>query len=474
MFLLIFFVFIVSLVSVPHLGGKGIELPNNFSIWFLAAVFVLVSLWRVLDRSEFYVKKTFLIFVIILWITFFASLTYTQLSLSEISYYFYAFLITSLFPLAVLQWRVSHSDFHLILKVVITIGLFHAIISIIQVHDQLKIWYSFTGYAPLDCNCKAPIGVIQQVNMHSSFMSLVVISAVYLMSYKGYWTYPAIMRWLILISATLSLYSLLLGSSRAGFLGLVLGLALLMCSSDKSVLKNKDYILLLLSMLLVSLLLNYYFPNDAAGTLIQKSERMFLGFDVRTDIYLTTIRMISENPVLGYGLGAFHDEFYSYIGNHVEMFSESNYAALKKISHPHNELLLWAFNAGGVFIIGFVAFVYAYFTAVIWRKWRMFLTIVSISLPLIIQALVSLPFFMSSLHLFSLMFLMVYALKGSKKRVVKFLISGLLVKFMKVMIILSLLLLTYTYLEQILLVWSSHDLYEEETNRLLINQLKNL
>lgn len=461
-------------MSVPHLGGQGIELPNSLSIWFLVSVFILASIWKAINKSAFYVHRALLVFLLFLWVTFLASVINSQLTQREISLYFYAFVVLSLFPMAVLQWQIRHSGLLSVLKFIVAIGLFHSIVSIIQVHDKLKIWHSLTGYAPLNCNCSSPIGVIQQTNLHSSFMSLVVIASIYLMSYKGFWTSSAFVRWLIVISATLSLYSLLLGSSRAGMLGLILGVFLLLFSCDKGVLKNKKYLMMLLSIFVTSLLLNQYFPNDAASNLIQKTEQLFLGLDVRIDIYLATIHMIIDRPVLGYGLGSFPDELSLYINNSAEMYSESTYEVMRKVSHPHNEFLLWAFNAGLVFIIGFLIFIYRYLMTIQWRRWRFLLGVISISLPLIIQSLVSLPFFISALHLFLLMFLVVYSLRGSQKELCKLHLGVRLVKSIKIIIILFIGALVFAYVTQLVEIWGLYEAYEKETNRFLINQLKSI
>lgn len=404
------------LFSIQNSGGSGLMLPNNLGIWFLVSLLILASFAKVIIEQKLYVSRYVLGLLFGLWVIFLFSLVETDASVEWVWMTFLAFMGLSLFALSVYQWRLKHNDFINILILLSAVGLFHAITSIIQVFDELRVWHSLTGYTPWGIDLNRPAGIVQQINMNASLMAFFTISNLYLMTFRRFLKGSLFIKLVVLLSAILCLYVVLLSSSRAALLGLVLGVTFLFASRYKTMIKEKTPFIIWISTAIISSVLFFNsLSMEEPGLLISKVQDVYLGLDVRLLFYLYTIDLIMVEPLFGYGLQGFQEAFRAYIvanGIPSEFMQHKN--SFYSLTHPHNELLFWMAQSGLIVLVVILALLFIYIKLLIKQTLKFSLPVIGLMIPLVVQAMVSLPYSISILHLLLLLFLILYSVKSSR------------------------------------------------------------
>ena len=138
--------------------------------------------------------------------------------------------------------------------------------------------------------------------------------------------------------------------SRAGQLGLLLGLVLLQPLLWQTLFKTRSK-RLLVSLLLIPFGLVIGVVSLDVFDMSKRSLSIYTEADGRVDIYAHGLRMWLDKPWFGFGYGSFESAFY----RTYAIWREATPGAeplFTEMGHPHNEFLLWAIEGGVVPLLG--------------------------------------------------------------------------------------------------------------------------
>jgi len=415
--LLLFFLVLVFMYSQPNVGGSGLLMPNNTTLWTLVGLFSVVSFYKVLMKGHWFGSSSANWLILILTSIFLLTLVNTTSSVNVQFLYGVGFFGVILFFYTLFQWRLSHAKFLQILVFVCFIGLLHAIISIIQLHDTYHLWNVFTGYFPFKLSGNRPLGIVQQVNMNATFMATVVTVSLYLISHKSFCLYKWFFKAVVFLAVLSSVYVLTLSVSRAGILAAVIGLFIIFFVRKKQFKKNKYFVSWLMS-IFVGILFAYLFPGMALDNsyLDSKLQAITSGTDIRLFLYGSAIKMFFASPLFGYGLGGYTQGLIEYV-NTVGVPSWLEELDLITFLHPHNEVLFWVLQGGVGVLLLIVLLVGLYIKTLLRQRGLFIVGVLGLSAPMLIQAQLSFPFSMSSIHLLLPLFFLQYAIRNKKCKV---------------------------------------------------------
>jgi len=416
--LLLIFLVLMFMYSQPNVGGSGLLMPNNTALWTLVGLFSVVTFYKaIIVKGHWFVSSSANWFIIVLTSIFILTLVNTTSSEDVQFLYAVGFFGVILFFYTLFQWRLSHAKFLQILVFVCLIGLLHAIISIIQLHDSYHVWYYFTEYLPFNLSGKRPLGVVQQVNMNATFMATIITVSLYLITHKSFKFHNVFYQSIVYLSILTSVYVLTLSFSRAGILAAVIGLFIILVVRRKCIIKNK-YFWFWLSNVFSGLVLAYFLPGMALnnGFLDSKLEAIASGTDIRLFLYSSAIKMFLQSPVFGYGLGGYTQGLLTYV-NTLGISPGLDELDLKTFLHPHNEIFFWVLQGGISVLLLIILLVGLYIKALLKQRGMFVIGILGLATPMLLQAQLSSPFVFSSLHLLLPLFFLQYAVRNEKTKI---------------------------------------------------------
>jgi O-antigen polymerase len=415
-------IFISLLYSQPNVGGSGLFMPNYVGVWFAAGLIILLTFYRLLasgQPTQFLASSVGNVWGLAGLVVFGLGLVNTSTSVSNQGLFLGGMLGAWLFFYALMQWRISHGLFLKIVTLVCLLGVLHAFVATVQLHDPFRVWYTLTGYLPFGVVTNRPVGIIQQVNMTATFMATVAVMALYVVSHASFGRYKWYWQAVVWLAVLLSGYILLLSGSRAGWLALLLALPLVLLVRGVAFKKYPLRLAIWLALVALAVLLALWFPGKASqmALLGDKLNDVAMGTDVRLFLYRTSWQLFLTSPWFGFGLDGYTPAFVAYaqaVGV-PEAFSELK---LAQFMHPHNEVLYWMLQSGVVALLAIIGMVLHYGRWLFKQRRRFALGVLALTLPMLIQTQLSAPFVFSALHLFLLLFLLHYGVRNAKKTVV--------------------------------------------------------
>ena len=193
---------------------------------------------------------------------------------------------------------------------------------------------------------RSPYGIFQHRNVMASFVATGMVLAVYLWLHEAKSPWRSFMFKSVWFAAVLGAGGVLivLLQSRAGQLGLLLGLLLLQPLLWQTLIKTRSK-RLLISLLLIPIGVGLGIFGLDAFEMSKRSVSIYTDADGRFDIYAHGLRMWLEKPWFGFGYGSFESAFYSTYATWRELTPGAE-PLFTEMGHPHNEFLLWAIEGG--------------------------------------------------------------------------------------------------------------------------------
>lgn len=404
------------LYSQPNVGGAGLLMPNNVSLWFIVGLFIIVSLYHSVGSNQWIVGSFANGLTVALIVIFGLSLVNGDALNSVKFIYAVAIAGVILYFNALYQWRITHATFLKILVFLSTIGLLHAMVSIVQIQDPYHVWYVLTGYLPFNLATGRPIGIVQQVNMNATLMATVLVSSLYLITHKSMQRYRWYWKGVIFSSTIATTYILVLSGSRAGLLAAMVGLFMILIARKRAIKNNKTTLFLWVFTVSIGCLSAYYLPGFTANNdlLSHKFDQMFMGTDLRWFLYSSSVQLFWHSPWFGYGLGGYTHAFVQYAES-VGIPERYQALDLNTFLHPHNELLFWMLQSGIGALIAILALIILYIRKLFRQRALFTLGVLGLAAPMLIQAQLSSPFIFSSIHLLLPLFFLQYAIRNDRK-----------------------------------------------------------
>lgn len=352
----------------PNNGGSGLSLPLNIIAWLYAALVMGGAScvlrrhpWRITTPLRFMLAGTLLLTMLCL-------LT-AAIWRAEATLVAGALIGGALFYLVLLQIPLTGKTLTALLSMLWGASLIQCLVFLIQyLHLPLAQLWEF----PLWRETR-PYGVFQQVNLMASFTaSGTLISAVLALR-----TGP---RYRIAIGIGMVLMGFVVHGcqSQTGYLALFIGWPLLLL-----VVPARQPLLRLLLLLLLGVA-----AGEAMHRLLSVATIDHLtSASTRWEILRFSWALIARHPWSGSGVGSFPSLFLTQFGH----------TGLSRISHPHNELILWWVEGGIVGLLGVACFIagglWLWLTGNIWRR-----ACLLAGTPVLIHMLTEYPVWQSTPH----------------------------------------------------------------------------
>jgi O-antigen polymerase len=372
-------------VTFPNMGGAGLRLPFNATVWMGFSLMIAISLWPmtrgVIRYSSFHVGLGIL--VAILWLPFFWS--WGEASLIALPRLL-GLTAGALLLLGLAQLELTRRHWWWLGMSIFAGTLIETAYAYIQ--QFVLEPGNWVGYDP---SYGRPYGIFQQPNVLASFLATgLAISA---------WLYHESRN---RIEAGITLFAplfmpaiLLILMSRTGWLATIIVVPMVLFYLWH---QSRQRFLIWGSVFLVGCLFALFINSVGEAA---RSDDAIQSSGERYYVYTHGLRMIMEKPFLGWGYGRFqHDFLYSFADwraaqpinqpDIVEPFIKLNY------SHPHNELLLWGIEGGLLPVMALLAFAG-------WIAWQLFrhgpkgkrLMLAATIAPLILHSMTEYPFYHS-------------------------------------------------------------------------------
>ena len=192
-----------------------------------------------------------------------------------------------------------------------------------------------------------PVGAFLQVNIMATAMATGLFLS-YTMLLRGEINKLKPLLFIYVLLCPLMLY---LCSSRSAYVATTLGVVLCFAFSGKELLsQHKKFWFTFV----VGIVLAIIFANTYEAKLRTLEQLAVPG--IRYDVYLHSLWMLAQKPLLGWGFGDFIPQFYYSM---LERYQPGEISSVSKvfIVHPHNEFALWAIE-GGIVGLAFISFVF--------------------------------------------------------------------------------------------------------------------
>ena len=393
-----------GLYSQSNLGEAGLYLPFNVVVWTLISLFIIYTIHRQ-TRLKIFVVNPFLSFLSFTLILIFSISLINQAALIEdVLLTAAAILGVAGFVYAMAQYQVTKIELKACLEILVFVAFLQAIIGLIQVFDRsLWVYLTVFEYAPLSISKGIPLGSFQQVNMFASFMAVAIVSIGVLVIHFS--KHLNIRLSFVLLLSSFFCYMLFITGSRAGLLGLSVGVMVLffIVYKVKKSSVYKPFILFILSIVFGFLLALMYTPaGNGLESVGYKMVRVSDGADARQMLFTVAILQFFDAPLFGQGFGNYLNSFLT-LDKGIEASSPLFKYTIKGFVHPHNEFLYWLINSGVVVLMCLLFLIWKFVGAFrLSNDILMNLSILAIVIPLIIQANLTYMFTLSVVHLFLL------------------------------------------------------------------------
>jgi O-antigen polymerase len=389
----------------PNLGGKGLMIPSNVTVWLIVCFFIWFTSRKILSTSTLNLPSKY---IFVLAFPIFATLSGFISDVSEPTVWAFRLLYVwagTFFLTCLFQLNINRKAEDYLLVVVLIAGLLHALLALIQYFQPQGL----TVYLPTAKPVNVAVGMFQQINIQASFQATVVAIGWYLINRPCVTVRPLLML-TVFVTVFFGTYLVMISGSRVGALSLIVSLVLLSAFHRKVIARNKKKIIAMILTMLAAFCLSLF--SDGVSRLTDKTVHTEYGASERIGIYKISAELIKQKPLIGHGLGSFGAAWQYQKGK----FQEQNpdYELIQTyVSHPHNELLFWQIEGGllasaGILVTFFTVFVLA------WQSKARY--VLALLFPLAFHNQVEFPFHTSAYAWIICLLLIFIALNHTKKK----------------------------------------------------------
>mgnify|MGYP000019846607 CR=1 FL=1 len=382
----------------PNIGGEGLRIPNNITVWMVATIIIGYSFHLVLKRPTFVIPKYFsYITAFPILITLSGFITGVEQPLTWLFRLLFIWgglaFFFSLFQHGLKQGRLDR-----ILFVIVVSALFQGLVGIAQIWLQADMPF----WLPNSPN-GVQSGLFQQINNQATYQVTAIMIAGYLITRPLLTHGKQWMSVVLIITVAGAGFLVAVSGSRIGALTLILGLLIIIPALWQRFKANKKLVMLTAMALLVGVSFGVVQGNSHA---IDKAVAMQSGYSgsARLGIYTIAVDLIKQQPVFGHGIGSFgrvfqyaKPEFYQ---SHPEAVLPNQY-----VTHPHNESLFWLVECGVIAGMGLLIVLIGIILVLKRLDWQRGGAYMAILLPMGLHTQVELPLYTSAIHWMLLLFL---------------------------------------------------------------------
>ncbi len=389
----IFFIIFLSISNIflPNLPpGTGLSLFVNNIVWLSSIVFSYIAILSVLNKGYWIKPKNFIIHLSLIF-----ALVLPFLWSDDITgrgfYRMLAAVFGIMFFLCLFTSFSKKKLWHLILVISLS-GFIQALWGCMQ------IWVIPESIIPHGI----PMGVFQQPNVMGSYLATtflvsLLLFSVYPVEFKMLekWVHVCIYAFSFLVG----LLVILLNSSTT-YLALIISLPLMLIAHRSKPKKIIIAIIIMLSGCLLAFFLNTGFIESLTGSSVANVNHINVSMSStlnpggREHIWIICWEMFKENWLTGVGYGNFEHSFMEYQAHY---YQQNGIYAFEKLSHPHNEFILWVVEGGALPAAAFLGYT-LYILSRMFKMGTSALPYAATLIPLVAHALLEFPFYVSAIH----------------------------------------------------------------------------
>lgn len=367
-------------------GGVGLYFSYNIFAWLITSILIALGLWQITLNKRIYYSKMLLwlsLGCVFLVIPVFYDFEFTDHAIPRIL----ALIGGLLFLFSLYQFQLSKLDALHLLSLILLAVLIEACFGLMQFFIFEE--GDWGGYI---VGSSRPHGVFLQPNVMASFMATGLAIALFLSIKKSLFKNRLAFKCLITFSLFVTSFLLILLQSRTGFVG---ALAVLLLSAPYLYKKNRKQFTINIAIVVIATL--SAFISLEHSDIPVRGSQVYENVGARDVIFIVSVDMIKEKPLLGYGYGGFErgfiDHFNHYAIEHPEIGN-----TLTRLSHPHNEVLFWVVEGGVVALLAFVFFTIGYITTWLRLPFKKGLVLLGLIFPILLHSQLEFPFYSSVSH----------------------------------------------------------------------------
>ncbi|MDR5865953.1 O-antigen ligase family protein [Halomonas koreensis] len=389
-------------ITFPNLGGTGLRMPQNATVWMGFGVMMAIAMWPAargtIRYSNFHIGLGLLLLA--LWLPFLWS--WNDASLIALPRML-TVTAGAILLLGLAQLQLTRRDWWWLGFAILLGALLETALSYVQLY-----WLEPGNWLGYDVARRQPYGIFQQRNVLASFLVTGLAVSAWLLgeAWKSW------QRAITLLAPLCMPAILWFNGSLTGWLAALIVIPMLLIhlrGLDSSHFKRWGG-----ALVLGCLLAGVLWTIEMAG-LPRSADSIANNTGARWHVYTHSLRMIAEHPLAGWGYGRFqHDFLYSFADwraaqpiNQPEIVEPY---IRQTFSHPHNELLLWGVEGGLLPMLAILVFGG-------WALWHFFthsprgerLLLASLLTPLSLHSMTELPFYQSLTSWLSFLLLIHFA-----------------------------------------------------------------
>jgi len=386
----------------PNLGGEGLNIPHNSSLWIVASWIIAAASFLICRSGKIILPRYWFPLALLplgaIVTSFIADNNNPAEWVVRLSVIFGGYI----FLIALYQFQLTSRQIERGLYIILSMGLIAATYGIIQVQNISTI----IDIVPRP-NVPTAVGIFQQINIQAAVMATVLTLVFYLVSRPAHKSLNPIVILTLLLTATAASYNIAISGSRVGLLSITIALTLLVLGRWKLFKQAK---VLFVGVLLASAI-GGFLGSEGLSKAQNKFNRAIaedmggMQPDIRWSIYEMSWQLYTEAPVFGHGLGSFQKVFQD---KRAEQQVAGNYdlGAAPKFSHPHNEIIFWLIEGGSFAIVGILAAALFTFIQLVRIGWQRGFGYAALLVPIVLHTQVELPFYISNIPWFLLLTLL--------------------------------------------------------------------
>lgn len=426
-----------------NLGGSGVQLPYNATVWIIATCVMFLAVVKVCVSGRFVLRKDAVLYLACIALML-LPLTYTDRLFLKLEVLRLSGLLAGwIFFIALAQF--STPRFKLLCLYILLVS------SVIQtLWGLLQYYFIFTpGPLFLGASLGRPFGVFQQVNVFSIYLSIGVMIGLYLWQtrFRKNLVAGIGVALLALLNAHLAVLSEADTAKFAGLVSVVVYAALWWRNGRASKSSKRMLVLVILMAGIGTLAPKVWFDIRPAAAPVELSqgvdaveiqekktsvsavdelllvadstkvkehrahfntESLRNSLGTRTTIYPVIISMILDRPITGYGIGTFSKQYSLAQGEYLLDNPDAPYE--QKLGHAHNEVLYWWVELGLLAALGVFGFLLVWLYLV--RQRHFSLRRAGMCLPLVLQSMVELPMYHAAAHYIVFILVLYVAYRG--------------------------------------------------------------
>ncbi|WP_318517520.1 PglL family O-oligosaccharyltransferase [Photobacterium leiognathi] len=389
-------IFIVTMHYFQHNpGGSGLELSFNAAVWIPFSFAISFGLLEICRQQIWrYSRLTLLLFACCILLTL--PIFYPNANAGATFNRLFTLWAGFLFFVSLQQFVFTHQQRQRLLWFILIGVLIEAVFAWYQ-----YLWIPAKNPIGYDTIANRPYGIFQQPNVMASFLATGLVISTYLLAriplYRGKWSWQHVT---LLMTPVLTIPMLVVLNSRTGWLGAIIGVALMLPYLRRFAAKQVQRLWLLMIALSLSLAWNIASTEHWSP----KSNAAEVTSDARGVIYPQAYEMFTTKPLTGYGYGKFEA---AYITQTALWHNEdpTQHAGVPSLDHPHNELLFWADEGGIVPLIGLLLAAFAVMVKIRKAPNGTQLALIGLFFPIVLHTQLEYPFYHSLVHWLSFIIL---------------------------------------------------------------------